>query len=354
MGWLPLMVGLFLQGIGTLSGCTSAREFSSTMRHVNRLGTTSHSAIHDAGNVLAGTPVQHTFHVHNRSDKPIHLARREGIRMSCGCAAAKVHSHTLAPGEKTPIDVQLNTLGKRGDVSEVVTTAWTSADQSRQEYRFEVRAHVKAALKVSPPEVVFTRQDLAQGNEIRVECTSDLDLDWNQSQLISLVDGLAVKRREISAHGLTLALSFHPSASGVAEIRQGFVQLEVPRSGDKRPPSDAVRELLPVHWPSPGSTRISPSVVTFYAAPGRRRWQGWFIVAGEEMKTQESIQSIEASAARIEVRQRRLAPTAIRIDATMSLIRPVVPPRWIDIVLVSGERKRLRILYSDKPSTKET
>jgi hypothetical protein len=308
---------------------------------------------------MAGSPIRHTFQIQNRTSSPIQLANRDGIQMSCGCTAAHVESKSLAPGESTAVEIQLNTTAKRGDVSEVVTTSWTTPHQTRVDYTFQIQAHIQAALTLKPSEVVFTKKELTEGVNKRIECTSDLDLDWNRTEIVPLADELAIQRRQILEDGLVFEISFSPSGEDRNESRKAMVQIVVPRVGAARRSAHRISESLLVHWPASGSTRFSPAIVSFHANPDSHDWQGWFIVMGQglrETSNRDSIESIEASAANIEFRERRLAASAIRVDATMTLKRGSAAerPRWIDVVLTSGERKRLRILFSDRHIGKET
>ncbi len=355
-----LLLLLVIQSFTAGSGCIrSGGNPGDPLRSSNGSTVTPPSVIHDAGSVLAGTPIRHTFQFRNRTNGPLHLDSDDGIRMSCGCTAADVRSRHLAPGDATPIEVQLNTSAKRGDVTEVVSTTWTADDQSIEEYTFQIRARIQTALNLSPTEVIFSRDDVDHGKRKNIECTSELDLDWSKANIVPLADGLVIRRRRILENGLTFDLSINPADERLDQIRKSAIRVSVPGQGVESTEAGQASESLPVYLPSLGSTRIAPSLVTFYSSSEPTVWRGWFIVTGDTLKKSaegESVQILEASSARIEFRERRLAPTAIRVDATLTATGSDSdePPAWIDIVLTSGERKRLRIRCSQKRNSKET
>lgn len=67
--------------------------------------------VHEAGTVVAGAVVLHSFRIHNVSDSEVRIGR---VDASCGCTSASLEHTVVPPGGSTLLDVQVNTTGRQG------------------------------------------------------------------------------------------------------------------------------------------------------------------------------------------------------------------------------------------------
>ena len=104
----------------------------------------------DFGLVPRGPTLTHYFLVTNKGDKPVHIA---GVRVSCGCTVATAMQQSVAPGESTAIQAQMDTRRFSGHKQ---VTIFVSFDQPQwSEVQLFVRAYGSDDLSVSPAEFVF-------------------------------------------------------------------------------------------------------------------------------------------------------------------------------------------------------
>ncbi len=166
-------------------GCADNRQQSKVIGHSDRSsqavvgGAAFAESSFDAGSVLAGHPVKHTFLFANESDSKLILAPKGGIKKSCGCSSAEVIQASLAPGEKTEVIITINTGGKQGRFAERVALVWhdTLGDEIAKVYT--IRGAVNSAFKLFPPQVHITKVAMANQGIFCVDVQSDTPMDWS-------------------------------------------------------------------------------------------------------------------------------------------------------------------------------
>ncbi|GIW90308.1 MAG: hypothetical protein KatS3mg109_0740 [Pirellulaceae bacterium] len=138
---------------------------------------------HDAGEVIAGEKLVHTFEFDNPFSVPIHVAE-DGIQKDCGCAAVEVTDRQLEPRGRTRVTVTVNTDGTAGRGARSVAyggvVVWKTPDGKPYLSRFQIAATVKPALTASPDLLEFSEEEVAKGVAKRIGFTSPLPIDWSQ------------------------------------------------------------------------------------------------------------------------------------------------------------------------------
>jgi hypothetical protein len=106
----------------------------------------------DFGSVPRGPSLAHSFLVKNNSDRPVHI---QSVGVSCGCVSAHAAQDTLAPGESTVIQAQMDTRIFHGIRN---VTIFVRFDQpSSEEVRLWVQANSRDDISVNPEELTFGR-----------------------------------------------------------------------------------------------------------------------------------------------------------------------------------------------------
>jgi len=95
----------------------------------------------DAGQVLEGQIVTHTFTLSNSGDAPLTITN---VSSSCGCTTTSLAKNVLAPGESVPLEVRFNSRGFGGQTTtKVVHIDYTSyTDPSKRRLDLTLAATV--------------------------------------------------------------------------------------------------------------------------------------------------------------------------------------------------------------------
>jgi hypothetical protein len=115
----------------------------------------------DFGAVTPGARVTHRFALSNGGDQPLEILR---IQPSCGCTTAVVGRTTLAPGERTQVEVDFDASGFKGPVRKDMDLYTNDPAQPRRS--LEIRAMVLADILLDSEQVPIL--DLAPGDRRRV------------------------------------------------------------------------------------------------------------------------------------------------------------------------------------------
>ena len=311
--------------------------------------------LHRAGSVLAGTVVQHTFPFQNRTPGTLRLASPNDVRPSCGCATARVVSQQLAPGETTPIVVRVETENRGGRFSEVVATTWTTEDQQRVEYAFAIQGEVDRGLILTPPELSFAKRELGRNHEKRVQCSSDLSIDWESAIVYAEADYLRISLPQPLPDGQGIAFCVTCNASGIGGSRQDTVLItadgSLPDDPDPRPFS--IR--LPVYSTDAAPLTIAPRIATLRRGKVGSPWTGLLIVTGDAITAGADVQHVSSPIGKVAYDASRIAPGTLRIDLDCwpndSLAKVRTQP--ISIEFTTGERRQtnLRLLDTSRERT---
>jgi hypothetical protein len=327
------LIMLLSSGCGRLTMPTSP-QIAKPAANQNRV------TLHQAGEVLSGSRVEHTFLFQNRTDGALWLASHGDIRPSCGCASARVADHRLAPGQTTKVWVQVRTDGRRGLLSEAVSVIWTTEDGRRLEYGFAIRGQIKTALVLVPNELSFDRREVMQRTSKHVQCTSDLPLDWSTATVWAQAEYLEVARRRLPPDSQRLEFDVSCRPSGTGDSRQGAIQLSVTgRSADGTSSAQRFSYRLPVYAADPAPLVVAPRMATLQAGGEGQPWTGRLIVTGDAVAAGAEVCRIRCATGRLMYQSTRIAAAAVRLDLEFW---PTEKPsigrnHHIELELTSGE-----------------
>lgn len=322
-----------LVACGLFVGCQK-ESAPSSMEPTDRL------MVHDAGRVIAGEQIRHTFTLAHSGPGTIQLSD-DDISNSCGCSAAQVSPRQLMSGQAMKVTVELDSSHKRGEIAEVVSTTWRDAAGQSLEYAFAIRAMVQSPLAIDPPELTFSRDELIAKCVKKVVCESDLPLDWPELQVLSTNKQLNVTH-STDEHGRTvLRVSCQPSERDGHQ--RGHIELRVPH----RDCSKEYTSLLPVFWRSPTSLRISPSlVIPKQTAHG---WTATFIATGDTVRDGATLKEILTTRGGLNFQQQNIGNSAVRIKLRFdSCVSPSELPRKLTLRFSDQSSKQIKLFPPTK------
>ena len=102
----------------------------------------------------------HRFPLVNEGDAPLEILK---VDSACGCTTVVLGRKTLAPGERTDLEVAFASAGLRGPTSKTVVVSTNDPDQPQR--RLTIQAYVQADILATTDEVRFL--DLAPGDRRR-------------------------------------------------------------------------------------------------------------------------------------------------------------------------------------------
>lgn len=94
-------------------------------------------AVHDFGNIVQGTPVEHKFTFKNTGNAPLVIV---DAKSSCGCTVPEFTKEPVAPGATGELLVKFNGSGKNQVSKTVTVTANTAAGKET----LSIKAFVEA------------------------------------------------------------------------------------------------------------------------------------------------------------------------------------------------------------------
>ncbi len=147
----------------------------------------------DFGRIPQGSRVLHRFVLANGGDAPLEIIR---LQPGCGCTTAVVGQKTLAPGERTELEVAFNPGGFRGPVQKTVDVV--TNDPARPRQALDIRADVMGDILLASDQIPML--DLAPTDRRRV--TVKLESGTGQPIAVTDVDlspapWLGVATREV-------------------------------------------------------------------------------------------------------------------------------------------------------------
>jgi hypothetical protein len=121
----------------------------------------------DFGPIPQGVRLVHRFALANGGDAPLEIQRLDA---ACGCTTAVVGRSTLAPGERTELEVALATGGLRGPVHKTVEV--TTTDPAQPRWTLHLQAEVQAEILLTSDEVTLLDLAPAQRRKATVHVRS--------------------------------------------------------------------------------------------------------------------------------------------------------------------------------------
>ncbi|MEW6101709.1 MAG: DUF1573 domain-containing protein [Candidatus Omnitrophota bacterium] len=96
----------------------------------------------DFGKIKEGEVVKHVFLLKNESEKAFNI---KGLHASCGCTTGKLEKESLLPQEEAPIEVEFNSKGYSGEITQFIYVNTDREDEPA--IKFTVKAEVIKEIK---------------------------------------------------------------------------------------------------------------------------------------------------------------------------------------------------------------
>ena len=254
----PVLVRRLVDGVATsIAGCQFAAERPSPDVPASDR-TEGQVTLHQAGQVLAGTPIVHAFQFQNSTNRKLRLVDQDDVRPSCGCAHARVIDYELEPGASTAVTVRVQTEGRQGPLAEAVSVTWTSETGQRWEHVFAIRGQVRSALRFTPGELSFDRSEVARALRKQVSCTSDLPIDWRSAVVQVAAPCVEVENQHLAADGQTLLFDVVCHPAGTGDSRQAVIRLDVDGAVGRFTTATGISAQLPVFAADSTALNIAP------------------------------------------------------------------------------------------------
>ncbi|MBN1956709.1 MAG: DUF1573 domain-containing protein [Desulfuromonadales bacterium] len=110
------------------------------------------NTVHDFGQILQGDQLEYTFRFQNGGDEVLDIKH---LRSSCGCTAALLSAHRIAPGLVGELKIRFDSQGFRGQVQKMVT--FDTNDPQHGSINFTLRGLVKVQLFIEPQSINWGR-----------------------------------------------------------------------------------------------------------------------------------------------------------------------------------------------------
>ena len=213
-GWPTVTASLLC----TLTGCMPSRFAGKNASRPQPTSVTSPlHFVHNAGRVTVGESIRHVFAFRNPLSRRIRVVnRQQDLRTSCGCTHVQLADEQLEPQQTTAISVEVSTQGKQGMLLEQATVNWTSDDGEHHVTTFGVHANVNSIVVFSPPELIFTKEDVRRGTVKIVTCSTDALIDLETISLHTPDPYVRIVKREYlrGESRLRLEMSCEPTDQG--------------------------------------------------------------------------------------------------------------------------------------------
>ncbi len=168
---------------------------------------------HDFGMVPRGVKVKHDFLLVNRLSEPITILN---LRPSCGCTSGKAHASTVAPGESTVIEAEMDTRNFVGPKATVLFVNLITASGRESEARLAVSSFILSDIVLNPGAVDFGTVKRGQAATQVLTIDRINRPDWKFTRMVSATRSLSAQLVETSrkdaAVSYALTVSVKPDA----------------------------------------------------------------------------------------------------------------------------------------------
>lgn len=144
----------------------------------------------DAGTVVEGFLIRHTFLLKNRGEAPLHITK---VETDCGCTKVK-YDEIIAPDKNSYLRVTFNTAGEAGN--QIKAIRLFSNDALHPQLSLAIMATVLEAVNVQPGRIFFDGMpgnELVQTVTISAPDNKPFSLEFKQSQLSDQV-GFSIEK----------------------------------------------------------------------------------------------------------------------------------------------------------------
>ncbi len=324
--------------------------------HVTMSSKDGRLTLHDCGSVMAGDRLRHVFTFQNPFPHELKLNAESEIRKSCGCTTASLAHHHLARGQSTRLAMEIDTRGKRGLVHEVVGVAWTDDQGRRHEYGYALRGTINVAIVCQPHEMTFSATEMANGTVKRVECASDLAVDWSRAQLDVSSPDLEIVRQTVSENN-RLQIDLRRRDDGGSAFQTSRMSIQVPHqasdgTSDRELKVQTLEGELLVFSHHRNALSVMPRFPCFRANPQDGEWSGRLIIKGELIKESSTLQAMESPEGMVSFRTVTLGPGALQADVTLTprIIRPEFATTGVPLVIRLASGQEIQVVVQLRES----
>jgi hypothetical protein len=225
---------------------------------------------HDFGMVPRGVKVKHDFLLVNRLAEPITIVN---LRPSCGCTSGKALSATVAPGQTTVIEAEMDTRNFVGPKATVLFVTLITASGREAEARLAVSAHILSDIVTNPGSIDFGTVKRGQSPTQMLTIDRINGPGWRFTRMVSASRALSAQlvetARKEGSVSYSLSVSLKPDAP--AGVLRDEIRLI---SNDPESPSIPIMVTGVIR----GDLTAAPSVLSLGQIHSSAGAQGRFVV----------------------------------------------------------------------------
>jgi Protein of unknown function (DUF1573) len=241
---------------------------------------------HDFGMVPRGVKVKHDFLLINRLSESITILN---LRPSCGCTSGKALSSTVAPGQTTVIEAEMDTRNFVGPKATVLFVTLITAGGREAEARLAVSSHILSDIVLNPGAIDFGSVKRGQSPSQVLTIDRINSPGWRFTRMVSASRSLNAQLVETARNDG--AMSYALTVSLKPEAPTGAIRDELRLfSNDPESPSIPIMVSGVIR----GDLTAAPSVLSLGQVHSSAGAQGRFIVRSSRPF---AIRSIEGAGA---------------------------------------------------------
>jgi hypothetical protein len=225
---------------------------------------------HDFGMVPRGVKVKHDFLLVNRLSESITIVN---LRPSCGCTSGRALAATVAPGQTTVIEAEMDTRNFVGPKATVLFVTLITASGREAEARLAVSSHILSDIVLNPGAIDFGTVKRGQSPSQVLTIDRINGPDWRFTRMVSASRSLNAQlvetARKNGAVSYALSVSLKPDAPTGA-LRDELRLF----SNDPESPSIPIMVSAVIR----GDLTAAPSVLSLGQVHSSAGAQGRFIV----------------------------------------------------------------------------
>lgn len=163
------------------------------------------SNFHQFGSVNQGAIVEHSFELKNTGNEPL-LIRK--VLPSCGCTAAIMDSHSIAPGQTVAIRASFNTAGFQGKRRESIQIF--TNDPLRPVTELTIEGFIIREVTSDPYRILFG--SIAKGSTKTAEVVVTLQPGISISEISSRSEYLSAEQHLAEGNKIPISVTLKPGA----------------------------------------------------------------------------------------------------------------------------------------------
>jgi hypothetical protein len=225
---------------------------------------------HDFGMVPRGVKVKHDFLLVNRLSEPITIVN---LRPSCGCTSGKARSSTVAPGQTTVIEAEMDTRNFVGPKATVLFVTLVTAGGREAEARLAVSSHILSDIVLNPGAIDFGTVKRGQSPSQVLTIDRINNPNWRFTRMVSASRALDAQLVETARKDGAVSYALHVSLKPAAPIGTLRDELRL-FTNDPENPSIPIMVTGVIR----GDLTAAPSVLALGQVHSSAGAQGRFIV----------------------------------------------------------------------------